>query len=108
MIDDCGAITGCPTSAGRLEVSSGSFSDIVWRATRTSVSQSNSAQTMERPSVEVLLIRLIPLAPESDDSIGYDTKASTSSVFIAPHSVITTTVGAFKSGKISISASCAE
>ena len=50
-------------------------------------------------------IRLIPEAPFTAVSIGKVTSFSTSSGAIPLASVITTTVGAFRSGKISISIS---
>ena len=68
-----------------------------------SVPQSNSMFTMENPVVEEDLTRRTLVAPFKADSTGKVTSLSTSSGAIPSASVITTTVGAFRSGKTSTS-----
>ncbi|MBA7579998.1 hypothetical protein ES708_21884 [subsurface metagenome] len=60
---------------------------------------------MENPIVELERTLRIPVAPLTAVSIGKVTNRSTSSGAIPCASVITTTVGAFRSGKTSISIS---
>ena len=71
-----------------------------------SVPQSNSTQTTEKPVVDDERTRLTSVAPFTAVSIGKVTKRSTSSGAIPVASVITTTVGAFRSGNTSTSISC--
>ena len=68
-----------------------------------SMSQSNSTHTTEKPVVEEERTRLTPVAPFTAVSIGNVTSISTSSAAIPPASVMTTTVGAFRSGNTSTS-----
>ena len=68
-----------------------------------SVPQSNSTQTIENPGVEVERTRRTSVAPFNAVSIGNVTVRSTSSGANPGASVITVTVGAFKSGNTSTS-----
>ena len=63
-----------------------------------SVSQSNSTHTTEKPVVDEERTRRTLVAPLTAVSMGKVTNCSTS-----PASVMTTTVGAFRSGKTSTS-----
>ena len=65
--------------------------------------QSNSTHTIEKPVVEVERTRLTPDAPFTAVSIGKVMRRSTSSGAKPAASVITTTVGALRSGKTSTS-----
>ena len=67
------------------------------------MSQSNSTHTTENPVVEDERTRRTPVAPFTAVSIGKVTSCSTSSAAIPPASVITTTVGALRSGNTSTS-----
>ena len=68
-----------------------------------SVPQSNSTHTTENPVVEDERTRRTSVAPFTAVSIGKVTVRSTSSAAMPLASVITTTVGAFRSGKTSTS-----
>ena len=68
-----------------------------------SVSQSNSTHTTEKPVVDEERTRRTPVAPLTAVSMGNVTSCSTSSAAMPPASVMTTTVGAFRSGKTSTS-----
>ncbi len=68
-----------------------------------SVPQSNSTHTTEKPEVELERTRRTSVAPFTAVSIGKVTVRSTSSAAMPLASVITTTVGAFRSGKTSTS-----
>ena len=98
-IDDCGPSVGIPAPGGNTDWRAGSFSATACRAAATSVSQSNSTHTTEKPVADELLTRLTPAAPLSDVSTGNVTNCSTSSGAMPGASVMTTTVGAFRSGK---------
>ncbi len=100
MIDVIGAITGF-RSAGRRARTSCSFSATTWRSTKMSVPQSNSAQTIDSPMPEAERTRRTPLAPFMAASIGKVTRVSTSSGARPCASVMTVTVGRFRSGKTS-------
>ena len=102
-IDDCGPSVGIPAPGGNTDWRAGSFSATACRAAATSVSQSNSTHTTEKPVADELLTRLTPAAPLSDVSTGNVTNCSTSSGAMPGASVMTTTVGAFRSGKMSTS-----
>ena len=65
--------------------------------------QSNSTHTMEKPVVEEERTRLTPAAPFTDVSSGKVMSRSTSSGAMPFASVITTTVGALRSGNTSTS-----
>ncbi|OAV63704.1 hypothetical protein Barb4_04818 [Bacteroidales bacterium Barb4] len=68
-----------------------------------SVPQSNSTLTMEKPVTDEERTRRTWVAPFNAVSIGNDTERSTSSGAMPPASVITMTVGAFRSGNTSTS-----
>jgi len=68
-----------------------------------SVSQSNSTHTTEKPVVDCERTRRTSVAPLSEVSIGKVTSRSTSSAAIPCASVMTTTVGALRSGNTSTS-----
>ena len=68
-----------------------------------SVSQSNSTQTTENPAVLDERTRRTCVAPLTDVSMGKVTSCSTSSAAMPLASVMTTTVGAVKSGNTSTS-----
>ena len=102
-IDDCGPSVGAPTEEGSCDATAESFSPTVCRHLYTSESQSNSTHTIEKPVDDEDLTRRTPVAPLSAVSIGNVTVFSTSSGAIPGASVITTTVGAFRSGKMSTS-----
>ena len=68
-----------------------------------SVSQSNSTHTTEKPVVEEERTLRTCVAPFTAVSMGKVTSCSTSSAAIPLASVMTTTVGAFKSGNTSTS-----
>ena len=68
-----------------------------------SVSQSNSTQMMENPLVDDERTRRTCVAPLTAVSMGKVTSCSTSSAAMPPASVMTTTVGAVRSGKTSTS-----
>ncbi len=103
MIEDCGPSVGLPTFEGNDSLIIASFSDTICLAIYMSVPQSNSTQTTEKPAVEDDLTRLTSVAPFKATSTGNVTSCSTSSGAKPCASVITTTVGAFKSGKTSTS-----
>ena len=67
------------------------------------MSQPNSTHTTENPGVDDERTRLTPDAPFTAVSIGYVIVVSISSGAMPGASVITTTVGAFRSGKMSTS-----
>ena len=69
-----------------------------------SVPHSNSTQTTEKPVVDEERTRRTPVAPFTAVSMGKVTSCSTSSAAMPLASVMTTTVGAFRSGKTSTSA----
>ena len=102
-MEDCGPSTGVFTPFGKSLSSVESFSETIWRALYISVPQSNSTQTIEKPLVEVERTRRTLVAPLRTVSIGKVTDFSTSSGAYPLASVITVTVGAFKSGNTSTS-----
>ena len=65
--------------------------------------QSNSTHTTEKPVVDEERTRRTPVAPFTAVSMGKVTSRSTSSAAMPRASVITTTVGALRSGKTSTS-----
>ena len=73
-----------------------------------SVPQSNSMLMMEKPVVDEERTRRTLVAPLTAVSMGKVTRRSTSSGAIPSASVITTTVGAFRSGNTSTSERLAE
>ncbi len=102
-IDDCGPSVGVPTPGGRVPSRPAMRSETICRARYMSVPQSNSTHTAEKPVVEVERTRRTPVEPLTEVSIGYVTSFSTSSGAMPGASVMTTTVGALRSGKISTS-----
>ena len=100
---DCGARVGCPMPKGICVLTVISFSLTIWRALKISVPQSNSTHTNEKPCDEADLTRRTSVAPFMAVSIGNVTNRSTSSEAIPCASVITTTVGAVRSGNTSTS-----
>ena len=82
------------------------FSLTICRARNTSMPQSNSAHTKELPKLEPERTRLTFVAPLRAVSIGKVTRRSTSSDAMPWQSVITTTVGAVRSGNTSTSIFC--
>ena len=102
-IDDCGPSVGVPTLSGSSLAIADSFSETICLAMYISVDQSNSTHTTEKPAVDDERTRLTPVAPFTAVSIGNVTSCSTSSAAMPLASVITTTVGAFRSGKTSTS-----
>ena len=102
MILDCGASTGV-IPVGRELPKATIFSLTICRAWKISIPQLNSAQTNEKPYMDAERTRLTLVAPFTAVSIGNVTRRSTSSAAIPCASVITTTVGAVRSGKTSIS-----
>ena len=68
-----------------------------------SVPQSNSTHTNDTPLLDDERTRRTSVAPFTAVSIGNVTSRSTSSAAMPPASVITTTVGAVRSGKTSMS-----
>ena len=80
-----------------------SFSLTTWRALKGSMPQSNSTKTKLLPCIEVERTRLTLAAPLTAVSMGNDTSRSTSSGAMPWASVITTTVGALRSGNTSTS-----
>ena len=78
------------------------FSDIICRALKMSMPQLNSAHTNEYPCIEADRTRLTLVAPFTAVSMGNVTSLSPSSAAIPLASVITTTVGAVRSGNTSI------
>ena len=102
-IDDCGPRVGVSTPGGNWSFIVESFSDTICRAVYTSVPQSNSTQTIEKPVADDERTRRTSVAPFTAVSTGNDTSFSTSSGANPGASVITTTVGAFKSGNMSTS-----
>ena len=68
-----------------------------------SVPQSNSTHTTENPVVDEERTLRTPVAPFTEVSMGKVTNCSTSSAAIPSASVITTTVGALRSGNTSTS-----
>ena len=66
-----------------------------------SVPQSNSTHATESPSAETERSRRTPGEPLTADSTGKVTRSSTSSAAMPGASVITVTVGAERSGKMS-------
>ena len=105
MMLDCGPITGEETPEGSSPATVVNFSETICRARKMSKPQSNSTQTTEKPDVEEERTRRTPVAPFTDVSTGKVTRRSTSSAAMPRASVITTTVGAVKSGKTSTSIS---
>ena len=67
------------------------------------MSVSQSTHTTEKPVVDEERTRRTLVAPLTAVSIGKVTNCSTSSAAMPPASVMTTTVGAFRSGKTSTS-----
>ena len=65
--------------------------------------QSNSTHTTEKPAVDEERTRRTPVAPFTAVSMGNVTSCSTSSGAMPEASVMTTTVGALRSGKTSTS-----
>ena len=102
-IDDCGPITGLLTLPGSASATVASFSDTICRSRYMSVPQSNSTHTTEKPLVDEDLTLLTSGAPFMAVSMGKVTSCSTSSAAIPLASVMTTTVGALRSGKTSTS-----
>ncbi len=102
-IDDCGPSIGVPTLSGISSATDTRRSDTICLARNTSVPQSNSTHTTEKPVVDDERTRLTSVAPFTAVSIGYVTIFSTSSGAMPGASVMTTTVGALRSGKISTS-----
>ena len=102
-MEDCGPRVGLPTLSGSSSAAIAIFSDTICLARYMSMSQSNSTHTTENPVVEDERTLRTPVAPFTAVSIGKVTSCSTSSAAIPPASVITTTVGAFRSGKTSTS-----
>ncbi len=100
---DCGARVGIPAPNGICEVTLISFSLTIWRALKISVPQSNSTQTNEKPCDEEERTLRTSVAPLTAVSMGKVTSRSTSSGAIPWASVITTTVGAVRSGNTSTS-----
>ena len=98
---DCGAICGMMPSGSRPPMVD-SFSLTIWRARYTSMPQSNSTHTKELPKLEPERTRLTFVAPFSAVSMGKVTRRSTSSEAMPWQSVITTTVGAVRSGNTSM------
>ena len=103
MMLDCGPRVGCPTPSGRASPMVANFSDTIWRSRYTSVPQSNSTHTTEKPVVDDERTRRTSVAPLRAVSIGKVTRRSTSSAAMPLPSVITTTVGALRSGNTSTS-----
>ena len=103
MILLCGPMVGLPTPSGNWSPSVASFSETIWRSRYTSVPQSNSTHTTEKPVVDEERTRRTPVAPFTAVSMGKVTSRSTSSAAMPRASVITTTVGALRSGKTSTS-----
>ena len=66
----CGASSGCPALSGICPSKATSFSLTTWRARNTSVPQSNSTHTNEKPCEEVERTRRTPVAPFMAVSIG--------------------------------------
>ena len=102
-MDDCGPSVGRPTLSGKSSSTVANFSDTICRARYMSVSQSNSTHTTEKPVVDEERTRRTWVAPFTAVSMGNVTSCSTSSAAIPLASVITTTVGAFRSGNTSTS-----
>ena len=102
-IDDCGPNVGLPIPCGKASFTVESFSVTICRARYTSAPQLNSTQTTEKPFVDDDLTRRTSVAPFTAVSIGNVTSRSTSSAAMPFASVITTTVGALRSGKTSTS-----
>ncbi|CCY36417.1 unknown [Tannerella sp. CAG:118] len=102
-MEDCGPMVGIPAVSGRIPFRAVSFSEVIWRALYISVPQLNSTQTTENPVVEDERTRLTSVAPFTAVSTGNVTKRSTSSGAIPGASVMTTTVGALRSGNTSTS-----
>ena len=103
-MEDWGPRVGLPAVSGRSSAAAASFSDTIWRARYMSVPQSNSTHTTENPVVEELRTLRTPVEPLTAVSMGKVTSCSTSSAAIPLASVMTTTVGALRSGNTSISA----
>ena len=101
IMEEMGARTGCPTSGGSRLPTSCSFSLMICRARYTSVPQSNSIQTMEKPIEEAERTRRTPVAPFMTVSIGRVTSVSTSSGAREAASVRIVTVGAVRLGNTS-------
>ena len=100
-IDDCGPSVGLPIPAGSSSRTVDSFSDTICLALYMSVPQLNSTHTTENPVVDDERTRLTSVAPLTAVSTGNVTRRSTAAIPRA--SVITTTVGAFRSGNTSTS-----
>ncbi len=78
-----------------------SFSCTIWRFLKISVSQPNSTYTTESPSPLVDRTRVTPVAPFTACSTRRVTSRSTSSGTSPCASVMTVTVGRFRSGNMS-------
>ena len=102
-----GARTGVIPS-GSCSVRVVSFSLTIWRARKTSIPQSNSTKTKLHPCKEVERTRRTLVAPLTAVSIGKVTRRSTSSGAMPTASVMTTTWGAVRSGKTSMSVRLAD
>jgi hypothetical protein len=100
MIEDAGARIGS-TFVGSAARTLVSFSATTCRATRGSVSHSNSTQMSEMPMADEERMRRSPLAPLSACSSGMVTSFSTSSGASPFASVTTVTDGADSSGSTS-------
>ena len=108
MTEEMGAMTGLSAPGGSEGAASCSFSPTIWRAWKMSVPQSNSTQTMDRPTAEAERTRRTPGEPLSDVSTGKAIWASTSSGAMPCASVMMVTVGAVRSGKTSTGMRAAE
>ncbi len=100
MIEETGPMTGA-MPAGSCSRTCARRSATSWRLRYTSVPQSNSAYTMERPTPEVERTRVTPGMPLSAVSSGKVTSCSTSSGAMPPASVSTVTSGLLRSGNTS-------
>jgi len=99
---DCGANTGV-TPSGNAPVMVTIFSLTICRARNTSMPQSNSTHTNDEPCNDADRTLRTLVAPFTAVSIGKVTSLSTSSAAMPWASVITTTVGAVRSGNTSTS-----
>ena len=102
-MDDCGPSVGVPTPCGNCVPMACVRSATVWRACQMSVPQSNSTHTTENPVVDDDRTRRTCDAPLTAVSRGKVTRRSTSSGAMPGASVMTTTVGALRSGNTSTS-----
>ncbi len=78
-MDERGPSTGLATPDGSASATVPRRSVTIWRAWYTSVPQSNSTHTTEKPVVDVERTRRTPEAPFTAVSMGYVTIISTSS-----------------------------